>query len=68
MPVDQNFPPDLSHLTDEQLDQLCRQRERACDQAEQAFNHARAQAAEAIEEIARRGIAAAAPPPARPEG
>lgn len=62
MPVEHQYLADLSYLTDEQLAQLCRQRERACDQAEQAFNLARVKAAEAIEEIARRGIAALAAP------
>ena len=62
MPVEHQYLSDLSHLTDAQLDELCRQRERACDQAEQAFNLARVKAAEAIEEIARRGIAALAGP------
>ena len=48
MPVEHQYLSDLSHLTDAQLEQLCRQRERACDQAEQAFNLARVKAAEAI--------------------
>ena len=46
----------VADCSDEQLAALCRQRERACDAAEASFQAARGLAAEAIEEIARRGI------------
>ena len=50
--------PSLRDCGDTELQALCRQREQDCDAAEAAFNQARAAAAKAIEEIARRGIAA----------
>ena len=55
------FPPSIARLTsmsDAELQDHCCQSERECDAAEAAFKQARKTAAQAIEEIARRGIAA----------